>query len=103
MIYLRYVPCNCKSFLIIHYGFRENPDIPAALQQAESADLSFAPMKTSYFLSRQSLLISSTGRSHLPFWQKPLFVFMFRNALDPAKYFKIPANRVVELGEQMTI
>ena len=87
----------------LHYGFRENPDIPEALHHVESEGLSFAPMKTSYFLSRQSLVMAASNRSNMSFWQKPIFVFMFRNALDPAKYFKIPANRVVELGEQMTI
>ncbi|MDD5260702.1 MAG: potassium transporter Kup [Methylacidiphilales bacterium] len=89
--------------ITLHYGFRENPNVPEALQPIECKQLSFAPMKTTYFLSRQTLIASSAGRSRLPFWQKPLFVFMFRNALDPAKFFKIPANRVVELGEQMTI
>jgi len=47
-------------------------------------------------------LVAMPGRSGMYFWQKPAFSFMFRNALDPAKYFKIPANRVVELGEQLT-
>ena len=60
-------------------------------------------MTTSYFLSRQSLIAAATGRSLMPLWQRMLFSFMFRNALDPAKYFQIPANRVVELGEQLTI
>ncbi|MDR0532602.1 MAG: potassium transporter Kup [Verrucomicrobiales bacterium] len=89
--------------ILLRYGFRERPNIPWDLQKLEDGNLNFATMTTSYFLSRQSLIAATTGKSLMPLWQRMLFSFMFRNALDPAKYFQIPANRVVELGEQLTI
>jgi KUP system potassium uptake protein len=89
--------------IILRYGFRERPNIPWDLQKLESGNLNFSTMTTSYFLSRQSLIAATAGKSLMPLWQRMLFSFMFRNALDPAKYFQIPANRVVELGEQLTI
>ncbi|MDR1303724.1 MAG: KUP/HAK/KT family potassium transporter [Verrucomicrobiales bacterium] len=91
--------------IILRYGFREHPNVPWDLQKLADHEptLNFATMTTSYFLARLSLIAAVTGKSLMPLWQRLLFSFMFRNALDPAKYFQIPANRVIELGEQLTI
>ncbi|MDR1190669.1 MAG: potassium transporter Kup [Verrucomicrobiales bacterium] len=91
--------------IVLHYGFREEPNVPWDLQKLAEREpaLNFATMTTSYFLSRQTLVAATAGKSLMPLWRRTLFTFMFRNALDPARYFQIPANRVVELGEQLTI
>ncbi len=58
-------------------------------------------MQTSYFIGRSTLRPSK--HSGMPFWQDLLFIFLYRNASDPTDFFRIPPNRVVELGSQTTI
>jgi KUP system potassium uptake protein len=87
------------SRVIIRYGFSESPDVPAAL-----AGLSddFEPMKASYFLSRQTLVPSKKTRGVM-LWREHLFAAMMRNSQSPMSYFKLPVNKVVELGSQVEI
>jgi KUP system potassium uptake protein len=59
-------------------------------------------MDTSFFLARQTLL-PSTKRSGLPLWRERLFAWMLRNAVSAMEFFKLPTNRVVELGSQLEI
>jgi KUP system potassium uptake protein len=61
-----------------------------------------APMETSYFLSRQRL-VPGTGPGRMASWRERVFAAMARNAADPADYFKLPTNRVAELGTQIEI
>ncbi|MBI3898473.1 MAG: KUP/HAK/KT family potassium transporter [Gammaproteobacteria bacterium] len=85
----------------IHFGFMEEPDVPAVLNQYNGNDLSFEPMQTSFFLGRETILLKVTkGMAH---WRKKLFVAMFRNAGSPSAYLKLPPNRVVELGAQFVL
>ncbi|MFO1015161.1 MAG: KUP/HAK/KT family potassium transporter [Caulobacteraceae bacterium] len=83
------------------YGFMENPNVSQGLVQARSKGLRFDIMKTSFFLSRRTLLRG--GASRLPAWQAALFFFLNRNAARAADFFHLPASRVVELGAQVTV
>ena len=90
------------SRAVLNYGFMESPDIPRDLAFAlRHGDNKLEPMQTSYFIGRSTLRPSKN--SGMPFWQDLLFIFLHRNASDPTDFFKIPPNRVVELGSQTTI
>jgi KUP system potassium uptake protein len=86
------------SRIVIRYGFMESPDIPAALA---AADLDFDPKAAAYFLSRQTLIPSR--KPGMPLWQEHLFAAMVRNSETSMSFFKLPINRVVELGSQIEI
>jgi KUP system potassium uptake protein len=87
---------------VLNYGFMESPDIPRDLAFAlRHGDNKLEPMQTSYFIGRSTLRPSKN--SGMPFWQDLLFIFLYRNASDPTDFFRIPPNRVVELGSQTTI
>jgi KUP system potassium uptake protein len=81
-----------------HYGFMETPDAPRALARCEQL-ATLKPAETTYYLGRQTLL--PTGHSGMSRWRKKLFRFMARNALRATAYFRLPPNRVVELGAQV--
>ncbi|KAB2924422.1 MAG: potassium transporter Kup, partial [Dechloromonas sp.] len=85
----------------VQYGFKDEPDIPAALERCAAAGLPVAAMETSYFLGRETL-IPKLG-SRMAYWRALLFVTMFRNAGSATAYFRIPSNRVVELGSQVIL
>jgi K+ transporter len=80
------------SRVIIRYGFSEHPDIPLALGALADP----LPPTASYFLSRQTLI--ATNRPGMIRWREKLFAAMVRNAESPMSFFKLPVNRVVELG-----
>ncbi len=85
----------------LFFGFMEDPDVPAALEWCAEQGLQLEPMETSFFLGRETLL-PKLG-SDMAFWREKLFVAMFRNAGSAATYFKLPPNRVVELGTQVVL
>ena len=85
----------------VHYGFKDEPDIPAALAQCAEQGLDFEMMETSFFIARQTI-ISTPGAGMMP-WREHLFVTMSRNARTAADYYQIPSNRVIELGTQVEI
>ncbi len=85
----------------VQYGFKDEPDIPAALALCESQGLPVDMMETSFFLGRATL-VPKHG-SEMVFWREKLFVFMFRNASSATSFYKIPTNRVVELGTQVVL
>ena len=85
----------------VRYGFKDDPDIPKALELCERYGLIFDMMTTSYFLGRETLL-PRLG-SEMPMWREKLFIAMFRNAGSAASFFKIPPNRVVEVGTQVVL
>jgi KUP system potassium uptake protein len=58
-------------------------------------------MDTSFFLGRETVIAKVGGA--MPFWQEKLFIALFRNAGSAANFFKLPANRVVELGAQVVL
>jgi len=87
--------------LVLHYGFMEDPDVPAALREVENCGAQFKMMDTSFFLARQTLLPSE--RPGMAIWREKLFAWMLRNAESAMEFFKLPTNRVVELGSQVEI
>ena len=87
--------------LVLRYGFMEEPDVPAALATITTCGPPFKMMDTSFFLARQTLLPSS--RPGMAIWREKLFAWMLRNAESAMEFFRLPTNRVVELGSQVEI
>jgi KUP system potassium uptake protein len=87
--------------VILRYGFMEEIDVPAALSQLKDIGPKCKMMDTSFFLARQTLLASS--RPGMAIWREKLFAWMLRNAESAMEFFKLPTNRVVELGSQVEI
>jgi len=87
--------------IILHYGFMEEIDIPAALALVDGCGPVFRPMDTSFFLGRQTLIPSS--KPGMALWREKLFAWMVQNAESAMEFFKLPINRVVELGSQLEI
>ncbi|HYO57323.1 potassium transporter Kup [Archangium sp.] len=87
--------------VIARYGFMENPGIPDILKRAREKGLQFNLMGTSFFLGRETLIPSK--RPGMAMWREALFAWMSRNARSATAYFRIPPNRVVELGAQVEL
>lgn len=87
--------------IIVRYGFMQDPDIPKALALAEPQGLTFKMMETSFFLARQTLIASE--KPGMALWREKVFAWMLRNATNAMEFFKLPTNRVVELGSQVEI
>jgi KUP system potassium uptake protein len=89
--------------VIVQYGFKDEPDIPQALlsQSCEQQGLVFEMMETSFFLGRATLIPKMA--SNMVLWREKLFVAMYRNASSATSFYKIPSNRVVELGTQVVL
>ena len=87
--------------LIMRFGFIEETDIPETLKRVTTCGEPFEMMKTSFFLSRQTLLPSA--KPGMAIWREKLFAWMLRNAASPMEFFRLPTNRVVELGSQLEI
>jgi len=85
----------------IHFGFIEKPDVPAALECVKDAGLRFDPMRTTYFIGRETIL--ATRKLGLSTWRGSLFAWMTRNAGDVTSYFCLPPNGVVELGARVEV
>ena len=87
---------------LAHYGFMEDPNIPTLLREARKEGVTYEGLnKTSFFLGRETLVRGS--RHSMPWWREALFIFMSRNQRTADRYFGIPANRVVELGQQVQV
>ena len=87
--------------MIIRYGFMQTIDIPATLKTVEACGPKIKMMDTSFFLARQTLLASD--RPGMPIWREKLFAWMLSNSQSAMEFFKLPTNRVVELGSQVEI
>lgn len=88
--------------VLIRFGFMETPDVPVALMgSCDQCDLSFNPMDTTYFASRETIVARRGGG--MPLWRDKLFALMHRNAAPATGFFRIPGNRLVELGAQVEI
>ena len=81
------------------FGFSESSNVPAALAKSTIAEIDFHPMKTTYFLGHESMVIAQRRKS-MPLWMKHVYIFMSHNSLNATRFFSLPANRVVELGAQ---
>ena len=103
----RFAPPNAKDLgrgfhrVKLRYGFMQTPDVPAALDRITACGPQFRMIDTSFFLSRQTLLASS--RPGMAIWREKLFAWMLRNAESAMEFFRLPTNRVVELGSQVEI
>ena len=87
--------------MIVHYGFMQEPDVPAALSGVTDCGPHVRMMDTSFFLARQTLIASE--RPGMAIWREKLFAWMLRNAESAMEFFRLPSNRVVELGSQVEI
>ncbi|MGB7655351.1 MAG: potassium transporter Kup [Novosphingobium sp.] len=87
--------------IVLHYGFMDEVNVPAELANEDRAGGPFKAMETSYFLARQTLLVSK--RPGMAIWREKLFAWMVRNAESAMQFFKLPTNRVIELGSQVEI
>ncbi|HTQ12568.1 MAG TPA: potassium transporter Kup [Rhizomicrobium sp.] len=85
----------------LHYGFFEFPDVPRGLAEAKKQGLVIEPDLATYFVGRETLVPAS--RPELRPWRIALYTWLASNAYSPARFFQLPANRVVELGTQITI
>ncbi len=85
----------------IHFGFMEKPDVPAALALVKESDLRLNPMRTTYFIGRETIL--ATRKQGLSPWRGSIFAWMTRNSGDVTSYFCLPPNGVVELGARVEV
>jgi KUP system potassium uptake protein len=85
--------------VILHFGFTDEPDVPKALKLCHLDELDFSPMRTTYFLSRETVIASKL--EGMARWREGLFAFMLQNANGNLRFFNLPLNRVIELGTQV--
>lgn len=88
--------------VILHYGFMQEVDIPRDLATIKTCGEPFNMMSTSFFLGRQKL-IASKKVAGMALWREKLFAWMMRSSESAMEFFKLPTNRVVELGSQLQI
>ncbi|MBR0681417.1 potassium transporter Kup [Roseomonas eburnea] len=83
------------------YGFQESPNIPKELESLREVGIPFEPMQTSYFLGRETVVAAAVPK--MSQWRQWLFTIMSRNAVPATEFFRIPSDRVVELGVRVAI
>ena len=88
-------------YVTLRYGFMEDPDIPEALRLVQDRGVTFDTADVTYFLGRETLIVSA--RKGMARWREKLFVVMARNAVRAPAYFRLPSERVIELGVQVEI
>src|SRR5436190_1792646 len=106
-----YVPPNARAqvrhfgkgvhHVLLRYGFMEQPDVPRDLLPLADRGVPVDPMRTSYFVGRNSFV--AAARPLLPRWQEKLFLVLARGAASAGDFLQLPANRVVELGSRIEI
>jgi KUP system potassium uptake protein len=87
--------------VLLRYGFMESPNVPRALEDLASRGVAYDPMQVSYFLGREVLVRAMAPK--LSLWRLWLFLIMARNAVPATEFFRIPSDRVVELGVRVAI
>jgi KUP system potassium uptake protein len=87
--------------VILNYGFKNDPDVPRALEQVRNRGCELEPMTTSYFLSRDVVVPTIGGG--MARWREKLFAQMHHNAGGAAEFLNLPSNSVVELGSKVEI
>jgi KUP system potassium uptake protein len=87
--------------VVVRFGFAEDPNIPEALQSCAAKGMGFDMMDTTFFVSRETVV--ATDRPGMPLWRDKLFAFLGRNASSATAFFRIPGNRLIELGTQVEI
>jgi KUP system potassium uptake protein len=93
-----------KSFfrVVLHYGFMDEVDVPADLARIKSCGEGFDMMRTSFFLGRQKL-IAAREQPGMALWRERLFAWMMKSSESAMEFFRLPTNRVIELGSQLRI
>jgi KUP system potassium uptake protein len=86
--------------IAVHFGFREEPDIPKALEGMAGFGLLLEPMRTTFFVARSTII---EGPGGLPHWRSALYAWMVRQSEGAASYFNLPPNQVVEIGTQVML
>jgi KUP system potassium uptake protein len=90
------------SQVVARFGFMEDPSVPQVLKLlADGHELEYEPMTASFFLSRETII--RNAKPALNWLQHTIFTWMQRNASRPTDFFKIPPNRVVEMGTQVEL
>ncbi|MEO3470961.1 potassium transporter Kup [Roseomonas sp. CAU 1739] len=87
--------------IFLRYGFQESPNIPKELEALKEVGIPFEPMQTSYFLGRETVVAAAVPK--MSRWRQWLFTIMSRNAVPATEFFRIPSDRVVELGVRVAI
>ena len=87
--------------VVVRYGFMEDPNVPEALVRAREQGLQLDEDDVTYFLGRETLIVTKTPG--MAMWRERLFVLMARNAVRATTFFRLPPERVVELGVQVEI
>ena len=85
----------------LRYGFMESPNLPRELEGLRAHGVDYDPMQASFFLGREVLVRAMVPK--LPKWRLFLFILMARNAVPATEFFRIPSDRVVELGVRVAI
>jgi KUP system potassium uptake protein len=84
-----------------YFGYMEQPDVPRALRACKEFGLEIDPRQASYFMGRRSIRLNP--RSAMPFWQQRIFIMLTNQSARAIEFFRIPPDRVVELGMQMSV
>jgi KUP system potassium uptake protein len=99
---IKVIPLGQECYQVnVSYGFKDERNIPFALEMCGAAGLELNLMETSFFIARQTVIATVGGG--MAFWREALYASMARNARDAADYFRIPPNRVIEVGTQIEI
>jgi KUP system potassium uptake protein len=85
----------------LSFGYMEPPNVPKALTLVKKHGLKYDIMTTSFFLGRRSL--RPDARSRMPGWQDRLYIALTKSASDATSYYRLPRNRVLELGQQLSV
>jgi KUP system potassium uptake protein len=88
--------------LLLRFGFAEDPDVPERLLECSRDGIVFDLMDTTFFVSRESI-VAGARRPGMALWREKLFVLLARNAMPATAFFRIPGNRLIELGAQVEI
>jgi KUP system potassium uptake protein len=91
-------PTGGMWYVALHFGFSESPDVPKALARVVIPGFDNDPMRTTYFIGREAIVLGRKGG--MMRWRKDLFAFLFNNAVSPTHFFRLPPDRVVEIGSQ---
>jgi len=83
----------------LRYGFMQDPNVPETLTRGQEAGAELDPEDTTYFLGRETIIV--TERPGMAMWREKLFTLMAKNAVRATAYFRLPLERVVELGVQV--
>ena len=87
--------------VIAHYGFMESPSVPEIIGVCKEQGFDFDPDNATYFVGTETII--ANDRPGMALWREKLFAFMSRNAERPTEFFKVPRDRVFEIGLQIGI